>query len=168
MLAQPFVVVQPPAIGRRHDQVAGAVAAELLQVADRLLAFGGMVPRPAAVLVLREWRRAAPVEPQQGIVAAADHQHLRPRWHGRPDCLAQMLGLALIAWVRAPTVGLPGTPPLLGVALLVGTQDSPVLAARDELAERRLAEVVDDRVLDAAQLVAGLPGAVGVVVVLQQ
>src|SRR6187551_3327502 len=160
MLAQPVVVIQPPAVGRRHDQVAGAVVAQLLELVDRLLAVSGMVPRPAAVLVLREVRRAATVELQQGVVAAAYHQHLRARRYRRPDRLAQVFGLALVARVRAPAIGLPGTAPLLGIALLVGAQDPPVLAAGDKLAERRLAEVVDDRILDAAQLISGLAGAV--------
>ena len=52
--------------------------------------------------------------------------------------------------------------------MLVGPQDPRILAAGNEVAEGRLAEMVHDGVLDASQLIAGLPGALGVVVVLEQ
>src|SRR6185503_6794535 len=140
------VVAQPPAVGRRHDEVAGAAGAKALEVADRLGGIGRMMPGPAAVDALREVAGAATVE----------HR------------FAQVLGLAFVARIGATAVGLPVATPLLRVARLVGAQDAAVLAAGDQVAEGGLAEMVDDNVLDAALLVAGGAGAVGVVVVLQQ
>src|SRR4051794_9101294 len=124
-------MVEPPAVGRGDDEVASPALAQLLQVCDRLGAVGRVVARPAAVLALREVARPVPVQLQQALVAAADNQHLPTLRDRLVDRLAQALGLALVARIRAAAVGLPLAPPLLRVALLVGAEDALVLAAGD-------------------------------------
>src|SRR5437879_13229378 len=114
-----------------------------------LIAVVRVMARPLTGLGLRKVPGQASVQPPEIFIAATHHQHRRRGWHGlrhpSPDAFGEMLVLGL----RAAPVWVPGLTPLLLEPRAVRHQQLFVLAGRYELAERRLAEVVNEHVLGA-------------------
>src|ERR671911_1738083 len=77
MLREPVVVVQPPEVCAREQEVLGALFVELLEMRDRLRSVGGMVPRVFALRRAREVPTLTGPEPNQLLVALAHHDHGR-------------------------------------------------------------------------------------------
>ena len=152
---KPLVVLQPPHSGAREDDVLGARRALRLEPGDRLPAVGRVVAGVGAVVAAREMPRPATVHAQQLVVAAADDEHGGVGGdrvdHRPPHPLGQ---LSVPIAVAAP-VGLPRFLPLVLEPGPIRLQHAGVLAARHQLAERGLAEVMDEGVVGAEQPVAG-------------
>src|SRR5207244_4242107 len=100
--------------------------------------------------------------------ALTDDQDRCPRRrllvHDPADALFQIL----VARCRPAGVWLPRPAPLLLEAAAVRFQQPPVFTSRNQAAERRLAEVVNEHVLGADEAIPGPANPQGVIVVLEQ
>ena len=103
MLGKPVVLVQPPKVRTREQEVAGALLSKLLELRDGLRPVGRVVPRVFSVGGAREVQAVSRLQMNQLRVALADHRHGRAlvnqAAHQSVDPMADVGVLGLwIAW----------------------------------------------------------------------